>query len=371
MKVALVHDWFNEVGGAEKVVNEILHCFPDADVFCLFDFFDDTKRAKFLHNKKTTSSSIQSLPFAKRFYRFYFPLFPKAIEGLDLSAYDLILSSSYCVAKGIRKTNKQLHICYCHSPVRYAWDLKEEYLQTFKEPLSRNFFAYFVNKLKKWDFEVNNRVDYFIANSQNVRNRIKQNYLRESEVIYPPVDVAKFAIQTQKQNYYFSVSRLVSYKKTDLLVKAFKHFPHLKLQIAGDGPNRKKLLKMAPPNVEILGYVDSPTLISKIKNAKAFIAAANEDFGITIVEAQACGTPVIVPFLGGYKETVLPTTGLFFENQTLDDLIAAIEKFETNKQVYKSEDFEANVKPFNTGRFRESFTNFVLTKYADFKNAAR
>ncbi|MCW3083017.1 MAG: putative alpha-glycosyltransferase [Bacteroidetes bacterium] len=363
MRIALVHDWFNEVGGAEKVVKEILYCYPDADVYCLFDFFDDTKRQRFLSGKSTTKSFIQKIPFAKKFYRFLFPLFPGAIEKLDLSDYDLIISSSYCVAKGIKKHPGQLHICYCHSPVRYAWDLKDDYLKETKDPLSRSIFSFFLNRLKNWDRSVNDRVDFFIANSHNVSNRIKQNYNRESTVIYPPVDVEQFSIQQQKQEYYFTVSRLVAYKKMELLVKAFAQFPDLKLMIAGDGPNRKKLKKMAPPNVQILGYLELNELREKIRSAKAFVAAANEDFGITIVEAQACGTPVIVPYLGGYKETVLSTTGLFFEEQSVVSIVKAISTFEKQNMKYETADFLKNVQPFNVNRFHTELRAFINQKY--------
>lgn len=364
MKVAVVHDWFNEIGGAEKVLREILHCYPDADVYCLFDFFDDDQRKRYLHGKSTRHSYIQRIPFAKKLYRFFFPLFPDAIESLDLSGYDLILSSSYCVAKGIKKRPDQLHICYCHSPVRYAWDLKREYLKAVKEPVSRSIFSYFLNRLKRWDRSVNERVDHFIANSHNVSGRIRQNYHRASTVIYPPVDVQQFRIREQKQDYYLSVSRLVSYKKTELLVKAFAQFPQLQLLIAGDGPNRKRLQRIATPNVQILGYLPSDELREKIRSAKAFVAAANEDFGITIVEAQACGTPVIVPYLGGYRETVLETTGLFFEYQSVPAIVKAITTFEMQERKFNPADFAANVQPFNVQRFRDEYTNFVNSSYA-------
>lgn len=368
MKIAIVHDWFNEVGGAEKVVREIIRCYPEADLYCLFDFFDDELRKRFLSGKTTHQSFIQRIPFAKRFYRFLFPLFPSAIEQLDLSAYDLIISSSYCVAKGIRKHSGQLHICYCHSPVRYAWDLKREYLKAVKDPLSRSIFSFFLNRLRRWDKSVNDRVDFFIANSKNVSERIRQNYKRESVVIYPPVDVSKFTASTEKQDYYFSVSRLVAYKKTELLVKAFARFPHLKLLVAGDGPNRKRLEKLATPNVHILGYLPSEELREKIRSAKAFMAAANEDFGITIVEAQACGTPVIVPYLGGYKETVLETTGLFFEYQSVPAIVKAISTFESQQRKFKTEDFISNVQPFNTERFQTELKDFISSKYAAHSN---
>ncbi len=368
MKIALVHDWFNDIGGAEKVVREILLCYPDADVFSLIDYYDDSKRNKYLLGKKSKTSFIQAIPFSKKLYRFFFPLFPGAIEKLDLSKYDLIISSSSSVAKGIQKTSSQLHICYCHSPVRYAWDLRQEYLNVIKNPVSRSLFNYFLNRLQRWDLKANERVDYFIANSQNVKNRIWNNYHRESVVIYPPVDTGAFKVNLLKENYYFTVSRLVAYKKTEQIIQAFSKFPHLKLLVAGDGPNKRKLQKMATGNVEILGYIPTEVLKEKIKYAKAFIANANEDFGITVVEAQSCGTPIIVPYMGGYRETVNERVGQFFEKQTVEDIEKAIAIFETNHKKYKEEDFIKNVQPFDKSRFQEEFKSFVEKTSGDFFN---
>ena len=215
MKVAFIHDWFNDVGGAEKVAREILLCYPEADVFSIIDFYDDAKRKKYLMDKKATTSFIQKIPFSKKYYRFLFPLFPKAVEGFDLSGYDLIISSSSSVAKGIRKNKNQLHICYCHSPVRYAWDLKSDYLEVVTNPVTRLVFNFFLQRLKAWDLKSNEGVDYFVANSNYVKARINVNYKREARVIYPPVDVKSFTLTQQKQDYYFTVSRLVSYKKTE------------------------------------------------------------------------------------------------------------------------------------------------------------
>lgn len=368
MKIAVVHDWFNDIGGAEKVVREILVCYPDADVFSLIDFYDEPKREKYLLGKRAKTSFIQHIPFSKKFYRFLFPLFPLAIERLDLSAYDLIISSSSSVAKGIQKEETQLHICYCHSPVRYAWDLRQDYLSVMKNPVSKTIFNYFLNRLQKWDLKSNSRVDFFVANSMNVKNRIEKNYNREATVIYPPVDVSSFEITTKKENYYFTVSRLVAYKKTEQIVKAFSKFPHIKLIVAGDGPNRKKMNKIASPNVQILGYIPTDDLRKKIKNAKAFIANANEDFGITVVEAQSCGTPIIVPYMGGYKETVNECVGQFFEKQTVKDIEKAIELFETQKKVYHEADFIKNTTRFDKSRFRNEFTSFVDRTYKAFYN---
>ncbi|MBI3519317.1 MAG: glycosyltransferase [Bacteroidetes bacterium] len=368
LKIAVVHDWFNDIGGAEKVVREILLCYPDADVFSLIDYYDDAKRENYLLGKRSQTSFIQLIPFSKNLYRFLFPLFPKAIESLDLSAYDVIISSSSSVAKGIQKKKSQLHICYCHSPVRYAWDLRQDYLSVMKNAFSRSLFNYFLNKLQKWDLKSNERVDVFIANSQNVKQRIQNNYNRDAVVIYPPVDVYAFDMTSDKENYYFTVSRLVAYKKTEQIVKAFANFPHLKLIVAGDGPNKRKIQKIAGSNVEILGYLPTEVLREKIKHAKAFIANANEDFGITVVEAQSCGTPIIVPNLGGYKETVNEKVGRFFEKQTVGDIEKAISDFESEHKHYKEEDFMTNVKPFDKKRFHNEFTSFVEKTSKEFFN---
>jgi glycosyltransferase involved in cell wall biosynthesis len=362
VKIAVVHDWFNDIGGAEKVVREIISCYPTADVFSLIDFYNEDKREKYLLGKKAQTSFIQHIPFSKMFYRFLFPLFPRAIESLDLSAYDLIISSSSSVAKGIRKSPAQLHICYCHSPVRYAWDLKDDYLQVMGNPISKRVFNFFLNKLKKWDLKSNERVDFFIANSENVKKRIENNYNREAVVIFPPVDIHAFELVLKKQNYYFTVSRLVSYKKVEQIIKAFKKFPHLKLIVAGEGPNRKKLERIATSNIEILGFISTEELTKKIKHAKAFIANANEDFGITVVEAQASGTPIIVPYIGGYKETVSGLTGHFFESQSIQQIEMAIETFENERKVFLENDFRKNIEKFDKSQFRIHFTNFVESK---------
>lgn len=366
MKIALVHDWFNDIGGAEKVVREILVCYPDADVFSLIDFYDEQKRDTYLLGKKAKTSFIQYIPFAKKFYRFLFPLFPLAIESLDLSEYDIIISSSSSVAKGIQKTKSQLHICYCHSPVRYAWDLRQDYLNVISSNLVRKGFNFFLNRLQKWDLKSNERVDFFIANSENVKKRIKNNYGRDSVVVFPPVDINNFEMTRHKENYYFTVSRLVSYKKIEQIILAFKKFPHLKLIVAGDGPNRKKLKKIASKNVEILGFISTEVLKEKIKYAKAFIANANEDFGITVVEAQASGTPIIVPFIGGYKETVNEFTGQFFEKQTVQNIESAIEYFETTRKKYLEIDFYNNIKRFDKSRFQKEFKEYVNEKSVTF-----
>ncbi|MBL7882965.1 MAG: glycosyltransferase, partial [Bacteroidia bacterium] len=232
MKVALVQDWFVVNGGAEKVVKEIIELYPDCDVFSLVDFLNDKDREFILKGKKAKTSFIQKMPFSKKLYRNYLPLFPKAIESLDFTKYDLIISSSYAVAKGIKKNKNQIHICYCHSPIRYAWDLEDEYFK--KTPfLKRIIIKRVLNYIRKWDVKTSERVDLFIANSNYIAERIKRIYNRDAVVIYPPIDTVNFKPNKEKDNYYFTSNRMVSYKKTDLIVRAFNQLPHLKLIVSG------------------------------------------------------------------------------------------------------------------------------------------
>ncbi len=362
LKIALVHDWFNEAGGAEKVVNEILHCFPEAEVFCLFDFFNDKSRNEYLYGKQTHTSFIQYIPFARKAYRNLFPLFPIAIERLNLKKYDIIISSSSCVAKGIKRHPGQLHISYCHSPARYAWDLKEDYLRVTNTPITKSILSFFFEKLRKWDLATCNRVDFFIANSQFVGERIQRYFKRNYTVIYPPVNIEMKDRADTRTETYITVSRLVTYKNVDLIVEAFRRMPELKLEIAGYGPMRRKIQKNLPPNVSYLGYIDEDTKHEKIAQAKAFIAAATEDFGISVVEAQSYCTPVIVPFKGGYKETVNENTGVFFHEQKVEDMVKTIREFHTSDRKFKSEDFRKNIQHFSTERFRNEFKAFVNDK---------
>lgn len=362
LKIALVHDWFNQAGGAEKVVREILQCFPEADVFCLFDFFESDDRNHYLMGKRTHKSFIQYIPHAKKRYRNLFPLFPSAIESLDLSGYDVIISSSSCVAKGVKRKPGQLHISYCHSPARYAWDLKEEYLNAVGTSAARAVLKYFFGRLREWDKASSSRVDYFIANSAFVSNRIKTFFERDSTVIYPPVNVNMKDADGSRSDVYITVSRLVTYKNVDMIVEAFRQMPELKLEVAGDGILRKKILKNLPPNVSYLGYIDDETKRHKISTAKAFIAAATEDFGISIVEAQSYCTPVIIPCVGGYKETVNEKTGVFFQNKTIADMVEAIRAFHNNRKNFHKKDFEENIKRFSEERFRREFKAFINEK---------
>ena len=364
MKIALVHDWFNEAGGAERVVKEILHCYPEADVYCLFDFFDQEHREEYLMGKCTRKSFIRLLPFVRKHYRALFPLFPMAISRLNLKAYDLILSSSSCVAKGVKRRKGQLHISYCHSPARYAWDLRDDYLRMARNPLSRALMAGLFNRLRRWDVRSSDRVDHFIANSRFVGQRIHDFFGRKSTVIYPPVDVSMKDTGQKHEDYYITVSRLVTYKNVDMIIEAFRLMPELRLELAGKGPLKKRILKNLPENVSYLGYIDEDTKVRKIAGAKAFVAAATEDIGISIVEAQSYGTPVIIPEIGGYKETVNKETGVFFKSKTIGDLVEAVRGFEQSKREFRRSDFEENIRPFSIDRFRKEYKAFVDERYA-------
>ncbi|MDD3168784.1 MAG: glycosyltransferase [Eubacteriales bacterium] len=363
MKVAIVHDWFNNVGGAEKVVKEILECFPEADLFCLFDYFPREEREKLLHGKDTRVSVLQYIPFARRLYRFMFPMFPAGMRSLSVKGYDLVISSSSCAAKGIKTGKDQLHICYCHSPVRYAWQLRQEYLEVIKYRYLQQILELFLVRLRKWDVKNTSGVDYFIANSRYIAERIRLNYHRESTVIYPPVSVDSFVPVTSKQGYYFTVSRLVTYKHIEVLVRAFASLPHLMLVIGGNGPMNKSLRKMATPNVKFTGYLSDKDLQTKMQNAKALIVGANEDFGITVVEAQSCATPVIVPAIGGYLETVTDKTGMFYEYRDVGSLVECILRFESGSGWNDPEVFRRHVHSFGIERFRQEFYTFVMEKY--------
>ena len=358
MRVAVVHDWLVVNGGAEKVTSEIIRCYPQADVFCLVDYLSPEDRNAVLHGKQTTTSLIQRLPFAKNHYRNYLALFPTAIEQLDLGKYDLIISSSYAVAKGVITRDDQIHISYCHSPIRYAWDLYHHYLYElglswWKRQIAKLVLRY----IKNWDKTSTNRVDYFIANSNHVSRRIQKNYQRESQVIYPPVDLSSFEPGNIKGDYFITYGRLVPYKKTALIVEAFNEMPNKKLVVAGDGPELNRIRKLAASNVEILGSVNNEKLVSLLQEAKGLIVAANEDFGITPLEAMACGTPVIAFGKGGYLETITSKTGIFFDQQNVASIISAINLFSNTE--FSSEACKKQAEKFSTERFRSELLTFV------------
>ncbi len=364
LRVAIVHDWLVTYGGAERVLEQIVACFPDADVFSLVDFLEE--RA-FLRDKTVTTSFIQKLPFARSRYRSYLPLMPLAIEQLDVSAYDLVISSSHAVAKGILTGPDQMHVSYVHSPIRYAWDLQHQYLQQAKltRGLKSCLARVILHYIRNWDNRTPNSVDHFIANSAFIARRIKKVYQRDARVIFPPVAVDMFSPGVVKADFYLTVSRMVPYKKIDLIVDAFSCMPERRLVVIGDGPEMKKIRAKAGPNVEIMGHQPFATVHDYMQRAQAFIFAAEEDFGIAVVEAQACGTPVIAYGKGGALETVRDPasharpTGLFFDEQNVRAIVAALDDFERAPQRFMSEYCRANAERFSVAVFRKNFAEYI------------
>lgn len=368
MKVAIVHDWLVTYAGAEKVLEQILNVFPEADLFALVDFLPENNRA-FIKNKKVVTSFIQKLPKAKTKYRNYLPLMPLAIEQLDVTGYDIVISSSHCVAKGIITSPNQVHISYVHSPIRYAWDLQHQYLNEagLNKGLKGWIAKAILHYMRLWDYRTANNVDYFIANSNFIAKRIWKCYRRKAEVIYPPVDVESFEFCETKEDFYLTASRMVPYKKMDLIVEAFSKMPDKKLIVIGDGPDFKKIKDKAGKNVTLLGYQPFEVLKEHMQKAQAFIFAAEEDFGITPVEAQACGTPVIAYGKGGALETVVGIdkvnpTGVFFEEQTVESICKAVGKFEDEKEKIGYKICRENAERFGNERFLDEIKECVNHK---------
>lgn len=365
MKIAVVCDWLVVYAGAERVLEQILKIYPQADIFCLVDFIPEGKRG-FLLNKKTYTSFIQDLPKAKSKYRSYLPLMPLAIEQLDVTGYDLVISSSHAVAKGIMTGPNQIHISYVHSPIRYAWDLQHQYLQEagLKHGVKGWLAKIVLHYMRLWDYRTANGVDYFIANSKFIAKRIKKVYGREADVIYPPVDVNSYRLCDCKEDFYLTASRMVPYKKIKLIVEAFNEMPDKKLVVIGDGTEFAKTKEIAKANVVMMGYQPFEVLKEKMQKAKAFVFAAEEDFGITPVEAQACGTPVIAYGIGGALETVCgldsdKSTGVFFKEQNVANIVEAVNMFEKNAGRITAENCRENAERFAVVNFVDNFRNFV------------
>ncbi|MFP1732199.1 glycosyltransferase family 4 protein [Lonsdalea quercina] len=376
-KVGIVTDWLVTYAGAEKVLKEMLAVYPKAELYSVIDFFDEKSR-ELIANKQATTTFIQKFPKAKKNYRKYLPFMPLAIEQLDLSPYDVVLSSSHAVAKGILTGPDQLHISYVHSPIRYAWDLQHQYLkESGLDKGVKGFIAkVLLHKMRLWDYRTANGVDHFVANSQFIARRINKIYRREADVIYPPVDISSFEFSDKKEEFYLTASRLVPYKKVDLIVDAFSNMPDKKLLVIGDGPDMSKVKSLAKPNIELLGYQSDAALIDYMQRAKAFVFAAEEDFGISPVEAQACGTPVIAFGKGGALETVRPLgvdkpTGLFFEQQTVASLCQAVNDFEQLDGKLLAEDCRENALRFSVNRFQLEFDNYVKNKWELFDESKK
>lgn len=375
MRVAIIHEWLETYNGAERILEQLLRIYPQAEVFCLVDFLPEDQRG-FLQGHKPHTSFIQKLPFARKKFRSYLPLFPLACEDFDLSSYDVVLSTSYAFGKGVLVGPQQLHISICCSPIRYAWDLRHQYLKEAGITKGvRSFLARaLLNRVRLWDAATAQSVDEYVAISHFVAERIKKCYRRESVVLYPPVDIVGYSRQDAKDDFYFTASRLVPYKKIATIVEAFKLLPHRRLVVIGDGPEAGKIAKLAAdcPNIRLLGYQPFSVMKDYMQRAKAFVFAAMEDFGIVVLEAQACGTPVIAYGEGGGLETVVTDdarrTGYFFYEQTAQAIAEAVERFETEGGRINAADCRANAERFAPEIFCDKLSRFVSTKYEEFRH---
>lgn len=372
MKIAIVHDWLVTYSGSERAVEQILQVFPDADLFCLFDIMSNEERS-FLKGKKVTTSFLQKLPFKARLYRRFLPLMPIAVEQFDLSTYDVIISNCHATSKGVITGPGQLHISYIHTPIRYAWDMQNEYLEASQPGLPMDIaMRVMLHYIRLWDMSASSRPDIILANSSFIAKRIWKIYRRESQILYPPVDVEIFSYQDRKDDYYLTVSRLVPYKRLDLIMEAFRGMPDKKLVVIGDGPDREKIRRLVAANIQWLEHQSTNVLRKCMQNARAFIFAAKEDFGITPLEAQACGTPVIAFQEGGVAETVRgldhpAPTGVFFSEQTSRSIQEAVELFESIPEKISPQACRKNAERFSNLRFKQEFNDLLLKAWAEFQ----
>ncbi|MBG0784483.1 MAG: glycosyltransferase family 4 protein [Anaerolineaceae bacterium] len=364
MKICFVHDWLTTFGGAEQVLKALLEIWPQTPVYTLVTNEKGNCRS-IIDSTEVNRSFVNKMPFAKRKHQAYLPLMPLAIEQFDLSDYNLIISDSHAIAKGVLTGPDQLHISYIHTPIRYAWDMQGAYLQQtglnhgLRGLLAKSLLHY----IRLWDLRTVPGVDQFIANSKYIARRIMKVYKRESTVIHPPVDIERFSVSAEKSDYYLALSRLVQYKKTDLIVQAFTQMPDKKLIVIGDGQQMKSLKRIATGNIEFLGFQPDSAVEDYLKHAKALIYAAEEDFGIVPVEAQACGTPVIAFGKGGALETIIHgETGFFFDRQEPDALVQAITDFEAHPAL-SPEKIRQNAERFSKSRFKTEMQSFIETAY--------
>ncbi|HEV8725742.1 MAG TPA: glycosyltransferase [Candidatus Binatia bacterium] len=366
MKVALVHDWLTGMRGGEKCLEVFCELFPDADLYTLVSNPDGISPTIKRMNVKT--SWIDRLPGSQNYFRYLLPIFPRAIESFELGDYDLVLSSSHCVAKGIFP-HRALHISYVHAPMRYVWDQHDAYFGSDASSIARVGMALWRRYLQQWDVRSSERVNFFVANSNNVAAKIKRLYGREAAVIHPPVDVERFRLCERQEPYYLIVSALVPYKKIDIAIDAFNRLK-LPLKIAGEGPLRKKLEKMAQPNIEFLGWLSDEALASLYAACQALIFPGEEDFGIVPLEAQASGRPVIAYGNGGALETVLPLdgneltrpTGIVFHELTTESLMAAVCTFQENRHRFEATAIRQHACRFSRDRFKVQIRDYIAAR---------
>ncbi len=365
-RVAVVHEWLVTYAGSERVLEQILAMLPDADLFAVCDFVPPDDR-EFLGGRTPRTTFIQKLPFARTRFRAYLPLMPLAIEQLDLTGYDLVISSNHAVAKGVIASPNALHVCYCHTPLRYAWDMQHEYLRE-GGPMSRTrtlLTAWLLHRLRLWDVRASVGVDRFVANSTFIARRIRRAYRRRATVIHPPVDVERFTpADGARGDYYVTASRFVPYKRVPLIVDAFRGIPDRRLVVIGDGPQRDEVRALAGPNVTLVGHASHDELLRWVRGARAFVFAAAEDFGIAPIEAQAAGTPVIAYGGGALPETIpgldaVAPCGVVYDEQSPAAIRRAVAEFEAAADRITPEACRANALRFSSERFRARFSRFL------------
>lgn len=356
MRVALVHDYLTQFGGAERVLKSLCEVFPKAHIYTLI--YDERLVKEKFPNRKIFSSFLQKVPLAKKFHRNFLILMPYAIEQFDLSRYDLVISDSASYAKGVITLPEAKHICYCHTPTRYAWDDSHKYIKDFPFPsFMKKFIPYVMTYIRTWDFQASQRPDIYIANSSFVAKRIKKYYKQDAIVIHPPVNMEIQEALSDSKDYFLMVGRLLSYKRFDLAVSAFSK-ARLPLKIIGDGPERKKLQKIAGPNIEFLGALEDDNMKKYYQGAKALIFPQEEDFGIVPLEAMSFGKPVIAYKAGGALETVIDgSTGIFFDTQSEDSLLDAVERF--NLMVFDRKIIQDHAKNFSEEIFKEKILGII------------
>lgn len=368
MKVAIVHDWLTGMRGGERVLEILCELYPDAPIYTLF--YNPPRMSKAINERKIRTSFLQKLPFSLRMYRRYLPLFPTAVEQFDLREYDVVISSSHCVAKGALTTSDTLHICYCYTPLRYAWDMYEEYFGKDRVGcVERSIIRPVMNYLRVWDVASSRRVDCFAAISDNVARRIEKYYRREAQVIHPPVDTSFFIPGDDRGDFFLVVSAMVPYKRVEIVVDAFNKLG-LPLKVVGGGPLRKEIQRKAKRNVEFLGEVSDNELLKLYQRCRALVFAGVEDFGIAPLEVQAAGRPVIAYGRGGFLETVVEgKTGIFFSEQSSFSLIDAVGKFQ--KMDFDPELIRNHALQFDTNVFKQEIHDYVEKRYQEWTRKRR
>jgi glycosyltransferase involved in cell wall biosynthesis len=367
-RIAIVHDWLVVNAGGEMVLRDLLLAFPEAALFSMIDHLSAEDRAAIGITRPVHTSVLQHVPGVAKRYRGLLPMMPLALRGLDVSGYDIVLSVSHAVAKGVRTRPGQLHVCYCLSPMRYAWDLREQYLREAGRdgPLSGPLARTMLEGMRRWDLANSRDVDRFLTLSTYIADRIARAYGRESAVIYPPVDTEYFTpADAPREDFYVTASRMVPYKRVDMIAAALRELPDRRLVIIGTGPDAAKVRAAAGANVEVVGHLPRAELRAMLQRARAYLFAAEEDFGIAPVEAQACGTPVIAYGRGGAVETVRgleasAPTGVLYEEQSASALAAAIRRFEGAHGRITAAACRANAERFARARFRREMRAAVL-----------